>query len=970
MQTPHEPRGDAARLSEQRLRAIVEQAAIGLAVADESGRFVQVNARFCALTGYGEDELRERTFADITHPDDLATTRERLLALAAGEVDEYSLEKRYVRKDGATIWVRTTIAALRGAPGEEARFVGVIEDVTGVRAERELERQTALRLSLAMSAGRLGEWTWHAERDEFVFGGLAATALGLAADVAVPWAELRERIHPEDRDAFRRATAAARAGDGDLATEFRVVDDPARPTWILATGRALPDDPARCGLVGVLQDVTERRRLELARTRLAEVVEGSDDAILSKDLDGTVLTWNAGAQRIFGWSADEMVGRSIRRLIPPERQDEEDRILAALRAGQRIDHYETVRVTKDGRTIDVSLSVSPLHDAAGRIVGASKIARDITARKRVEAELRRREEELRALHETGRAIAADLDLQTLMQTVTDVATRLTGARFGAFFHNVERPTGADDGDGYLLFTLAGAEREAFERFGQPRATPLFGPTFRGEGPIRCDDVTEDPRYGQWGGMPDGHLPVRSYLAVPVVSRHGDVLGGLFFGHERVGVFTERAERFATAIAAQAGIAMDNARLYESVRRSAEERRLLLDAERSARSELERSSMLKDEFLATLGHELRTPLNAIVGWSHVLRLRHRDATELVEGLDVIERNARVQTRLIEDLLEMSRIISGKLRLDVQRVDLQEVVRAAVAAVRPTATARQIRLQVVLDPRAGPVWGDPSRLQQCFWNLLTNAIKFTPKGGRVQVKLGLVNSHVEFAVTDDGEGIDAEFLPHLFERFRQADASTTRRHGGLGIGLSIVKSLVEMHGGAVRATSPGPGQGATFTIDLPIMALDPPDRTAGREHPRQRDPGTPHSIEHPSLAGITVLALDDEPDARILVRRVLEDCGARVVVAGSAAEGLELLRSERPDVVISDIGMPDADGYEFIRSVRRLPPENGGRVPAAALSAFARPEDRTRALRAGYQMHLAKPVEPTELTAVVASLAARS
>jgi len=374
-------------------------------------------------------------------------------------------------------------------------------------------------------------------------------------------------------------------------------------------------------------------------------------------------------------------------------------------------------------------------------------------------------------------------------------------------------------------------------------------------------------------------------------------------------------------------------------------------------------VMKDQFLATLSHELRTPLNAILGWSQILTRGNVRPEDVGEGLAVIERNTRAQMQLIDELLDMSRIVSGMMRLDVQRVDLQDIVSAAVASVRHAAEAKNLRLQVMLDPLAGAVRGDPGRLQQCFWNLLSNAIKFTPKGGKVQVTLERVNSHVEVCVADNGQGIRPEFLPHLFERFRQADASTTRHHGGLGLGLSIVKHLVELHGGTIRAKSAGEGQGATFCIDLPLMVVDPP------EEPRRRHPQTGGSaavVDTPSLKGVTVLAVDDEPDARYLIRRVLEECGARVLTAQSAEAGMALLQAERPHVIVSDIGMPDVDGYEFLRRVRALPPGEGGHTPAAALTAFARSEDRTRALRAGYQTHVAKPVEPTELAATVASL----
>ncbi|MGN6626702.1 MAG: hybrid sensor histidine kinase/response regulator, partial [Tepidisphaeraceae bacterium] len=542
-------------------------------------------------------------------------------------------------------------------------------------------------------------------------------------------------------------------------------------------------------------------------------------------------------------------------------------------------------------------------------------------------------------------------------------TQISGAKFGAFFYNsFDR-----NGESYVLYTLSGADRSAFEHFGHPRATPLFGPTFRGEGPIRSDDVLQDPRYGQFAphhGMPGGHLPVRSYLAVSVVSRTGEVIGGLFFGHPDPGVFTARTERLIAAVAAQAAVAIDNARLYDSVKRAVEGQELLLEAERTARADAERASLLKDEFLATLSHELRTPLNAILGWANLLRTRKHNEERLREGLTVIERNARVQTDLIEDLLDMSRVISGKIRLDVQRANLADVVQSSVASVRHSAEAKGIHLQLNLQGPAVFVRCDPSRLQQCFWNLLSNAIKFTPGGGEVRVALESTQGHCVVRVTDTGQGITPEFLPHVFERFRQADGTTTRVHGGLGIGLSIVKHLVELHGGCVDAASLGEGRGATFAIHLPCLS-----ETEGLSPEAALEQLPVNAADHPSLAGLTILVVDDEPDSRVLVRSILEACGARVLVAPSVGEAMSLVRSQRPSILISDIGMPGEDGYDLIRQVRRLTPEEGGRIPAAALTAFARAEDRTRALRAGYQTHIAKPVEPMELTAVIASLAIR-
>ncbi len=596
----------------------------------------------------------------------------------------------------------------------------------------------------------------------------------------------------------------------------------------------------------------------------------------------------------------------------------------------------------------------------------------LAARLRAEQELRETKEALEEetrilelLNENGVLLASKLDLQSVVQAVTDAGTALSGAQFGAFFHT--QRTG--DQDVFTLYTLTGAPRVAFEQLGMPRATPLFAPTFGGRGPIRIGDVRTDPRYGQMDphhGMPPGHLPVRSYLAVPVVARSGDVIGGLFFGHSEPHVFSERSERLILGLAGQAAISIDNARLYEAARRSAEERAVLLEAERAARAEIERVSLMKDEFVLTLSHELRTPLNAVLGWSEVLLAQTLPAdSKMRAGLEAIVRNGRAQAQLIEDLLDMNSIVSGKIRLDVQRVELAPIIDGALESVRPSADAKSIAIRKTIDPTAGAVVGDPNRLQQIVWNLLTNAVKFTPKGGSVQVLLQRVRSHVEITVADTGIGVDADFLPHLFERFRQADSSTTRHFGGLGLGLSIVKQLVELHGGTIRAHSEGAGRGATFIIELPIRAEHRRTDAEG-DHPSD-DPTSAAAAPVVSLTSIRVLIVDDERDAREMLDVVLTGAAADVLAADSATVACELVRNFRPHVIISDIGMPERDGYRFIREVRSLPAAEGGRTPAIALTAYARSEDRTRAMLAGYQVHVTKPFDARELVATVKSLA---
>ena len=401
----------------------------------------------------------------------------------------------------------------------------------------------------------------------------------------------------------------------------------------------------------------------------------------------------------------------------------------------------------------------------------------------------------------------------------------------------------------------------------------------------------------------------------------------------------------------------------------EARSRLLSSEKLARSEAERANRLKDEFLATISHELRNPLNAIMGWAHMLRLGKLTDVNAERAVETIYRNAKSQAQLVADLLDVSRIISGKLRLDVRTVDLIYIINAAIDSIRPAAEAKGIRLQMMLDTATGPIAGDADRLQQIVWNLLTNAVKFTPKGGRIQVKVQRVDSHAEIVVSDSGVGISKEFLPYVFDRFRQADASSTRIHGGLGLGLSIVRQLVDLHGGSVSVHSEGDGKGTTFTITLPFVGVVNNQNEAEAFHPTQSEEVI--SLQGlPSLQGLKVLVVDDEADTRELIREVLKECGSEVITSNSAADALVALEEHKPDILISDLGMPDEDGYSLISKIRALPDERGGQIPAAALTAYARAEDRMRVLRSGFQFHLPKPVDSAELVTVVASLAGRA
>jgi PAS domain S-box-containing protein len=516
-------------------------------------------------------------------------------------------------------------------------------------------------------------------------------------------------------------------------------------------------------------NVSERAEEDLQR--LAAIVDSSDDAIVGKTLQGIVTSWNAGAERMFGYTPAEIVGRPITVLFPPDRLVEEAEILSRISRGERVEHFETVRVRKDGRFLHVSVTVSPIRNKQGDIVGASKIARDVTER------------------------------------------------------------------------------------------------------------------------------------VKLIAR-----------------------------------------------------------EQAARQEAEAASRMKDEFLATLSHELRTPLNAVFGWTRLLQSGSLEPAMQKHAVDVISRNCRAQLQLINDLLEMSRIVNGRLALRMETLDLAEVVQAAVDTVGPAATEKAVSVEVDRETGTPPVLGDPERLQQVVWNLLTNAIKFTKPGGWVRVRLYRAGPRVNCSVSDNGTGITEDLLPHVFEPFRQGESSTTRSPAGLGLGLAIVRHLVELHGGSVRAWSDGPGQGATFTVALPVAAAPGAVRAAAGI---TSSPSA--SAASQALKGLRVLVIDDDRDSRELIGEILRRAGAIVFTAGTAHEALGNVIGERPDVVVSDLGMPGEDGYSLIRRIRRLPDDELARVPALALTAYAHAGDLQLALAAGFGAYLPKPVEPAELVTAVARLA---
>jgi K+-sensing histidine kinase KdpD/ActR/RegA family two-component response regulator len=617
-------------------------------------------------------------------------------------------------------------------------------------------------------------------------------------------------------------------------------------------------------------------------------------------------------------------------------------------------YYEARRFAPENRSFVETFT----QHCAQALLRAQRLDRDRFARlvaEEARASLEREEQRRALVAEATAALAVSLDFKaTLAQLAKILVPKL------ADWCAIEM---VDDAGQYDQLAVAHGDPKMVEyawelrrRYPTPKDAPRGVPNVLRTGKSELYAEVSDDMLVE-GAVDEEHLRItrelglRSALIVPLVAR-GATLGAITMVHAESGRRYSGADlALAEEIARRAAISVDNARLF--------------GAEQRARAAADDANRLKDEFLATVSHELRTPLNAILGWSRMITTGVLDEAKRGRASETIERNAVAMAQLVEDLLDVSRIISGKMRLEIESVDLGKVVEAAIDSIRPAALAKEISLRSIVEPAPGPLLGDPNRLQQVVWNLLSNAMKFTPRRGRVEVVVRRSGWSVEVSVRDDGAGIDAAFAPFVFDRFRQADGKITRTHGGLGLGLAITRQLVEMHGGSVEATSDGIGHGATFTVKLPITAMRPlPD--AKEAATEAGAPRHPPQVEV-DLDGLHVLAVDDDDDSRRLVHAVLEKAGARVTLASSVEQAMEAFDREPPDVVVSDLGMPGQDGLELIRRIRARSGERGGQVPAAALTAYARAGDRARALGAGFSMHLPKPVEPEELIAVVISLA---
>jgi len=640
------------------------------------------------------------------------------------------------------------------------------------------------------------------------------------------------------------------------------------------------------------------------------VEEIADFAIFHLDARGMIVSWNSGAQRIFGFTFDEIVGQPNALLFTLEDRAAgvpKDELERAAAGGRVEDSRWYLR--NNGARFFASGTITALYGSSGELLGFAKIARDDTERKRIEEALRISEAQYRIVAETASDAIISIDENSTVLFVNTAAERIFG-------HTTSEMLG--------------------------RSLTMLMPEY----------LREVHRAGFHRYMATGvrHL---NWDHVEVTGLRGD--GQEFPVELSFGEFNGPEGRIFI------GIARD----ISERKRSEAEREQLLENEKEARHQAEEANRSKDTFLATVSHELRTPLNAILGWANILRNSAADPSLADRALATIERNAKAQAQLIDDLLDMSRIITGQMRLNFKALSVSETIRSALNAVAPDAVARSIHILTNFGAENDTVFGDASRLQQVVWNLLSNAIKFTPEGGTIDVSTSEDGAHLVVSVRDSGIGIDPEFLPYVFDRFSQADAVTTRRHGGLGLGLSIVRQLVELHGGKVSAESEGENLGSAFTVTLPLAKVE-----GGRE--ADSDVETPSSAVSDQgfvsdLGGVHVLVVEDEADSRELIGVILEKHGSTVTAVSSAEEALAALRDSVPDIIVSDIGMPGVDGYSLIRSIRELPDHTKARIPAVALTAYASAVDKEQAISSGFDAHVAKPVEPLDLARVVSALA---
>jgi PAS domain S-box-containing protein len=947
----------------EEFRSLFDLSSVGMAQVSPEGRYLRVNRKFCQMLGYSEQELLRLTVYEVTHPDDREISAAKLDSSFTDGSEEYSIEKRYVRKDGAVIWALTAWTVVHVDDGQPPRTVASVQDIT----ERK-RVETALRESQALNQAALDSLAANVavlDRDGTIIAvneawkrfarenGGAAIADSVGVNYLDVCRRAQERGNGEARAPLVGVQAVLDGARANFTIEY-ACHSPNEKRWFLMS--ATPMFGGRGGAVVAHTDITKRKRAEEAilesEARLRQLADAMPQIVYTCGPDGLVDYGNQQWVEYVGVPMEQSVGRKWMEAVhPDDRESTRKWLIESGEKGRPFEIEHRLR-RKDGQYRWHLARGTPIRDAQGRIVKWIGTSTDIHDRKEVEAE----REELLNRERVARA-EAEHSVESIrrLQAVTDSAlTHLTldnllYEMLARIRELLETDSAAillltEDEQSLAVRATIGLEEEIGRAF-IPVGQGVAGSIAMNRAPLIVEDLSTVEVVS-----PMLRQKARSLIGMPLIVEER-LIGVIHTSTVRIRRFTEEDVRLLQLAADRVALAIEHARLYE--------------VERQARRQAEESNRVKDEFLAVVSHELRSPLNAILGYAALLRYGGLDAKMIKNAADVIERSGKAQTQLIDDLLDTARIISGKLRLEVGPVDLVQVIEQAIQTIQPAADAKGISIETDLPSEIGQITGDPARLQQVTWNLLSNAVKFTPQGGRVEARLERVDPYIRITVSDTGKGISPDFLPYVFDRFRQADASSARRHGGLGLGLTLVKYLVELHGGTIEAMSAGEGQGATFNVTLPVRAVATPLGETGGA------PATVRSSDE--LSGVRALVVDDEDDARELIEAALTQYGADVVAVSSAAEAYLLITTappqERPAVMVTDIGMPHEDGYSLIRRVRKWERAQGYHIPAVALTAYGQVEDRIRALQAGFQMHVAKPVDPAELVVAILSLIKR-
>ncbi|HVG21245.1 MAG TPA: PAS domain S-box protein [Blastocatellia bacterium] len=939
---------EALRESEERYRELFENANDVIYTLDMSGNLTSLNKACERLTGYRREELLGEPLARFVTPDNVEMMRRMMRRKVEGD-ERTNYEVEIEAKGGRTVVLEVS-SRLIYEHGEPTGIQGIARDVTERKSAEEAMRQSEERFSKAfnasphpMSITTLDEGRYIDVNDAL----LRDVGYSREEIIGRTVTELDVYVDPGDRAKIFRALEE-RGSIRDMDIKFRAKGG--ETLFFSLSADIISLNGQRC-LLTASHNVTERKRAEEA-IRMSErqyrmLADAVPQLVWVNNAEGMKKYFNGRWQEYTGTEVEVHLDMNWLSVIHPD--DIQTVIEVRTNGVERGEAYEfECRMRRrDGSYRWHIARVLPMKGDGGQVLQWFGTATDIHDIKVVE-------ESNRFLAEAGTLLASSLDEEVTVKSMTHLAVPYLAdwclvdmlKEDGA----VERIPGRHSDPSKEKWLAELMKYYPYNHRGE--AGYLAPEVLRTGKPDVANEISEE-----WlaaaASSPEhfrvlSELGLGSYMVVPLVTR-GRTLGAISFLSARANRYGGSDLALAQDLAQRAALAIDNARLY----RAAQE-----------------ANRVKDEFLATVSHELRTPLNAILGWAEILRAGRLEESAKERALETIVRNGKSQAQLIEDMLDVSRIITGKLRLDVRPVGLVSVINAAVDAMRPAAFAKDIDLRMSLDASASSVSGDPNRLQQVIWNLISNAIKFTPSKGTVEVRLERSDSHAQIVVSDTGAGIKSEFLPHVFDLFRQADSSYTRRHGGLGLGLAIVRHLVETHGGTVRAESGGEGKGATFTVSLPLL------KDEGRRMRDESKGSTPQALAHnspvsphPLLAGLWLLVVDDERDARELISTVLERYGATVKAVASAAEALDVLAGcesgRLPDLILSDIGMPGEDGLSMLERVRAGGPESGAKIPAIALTAYARAEDRARALRAGYQLHIAKPFEPLQLVTAIAS-----